>query len=90
MWMPPQTTRPPLRIFFKAIGTRAPTGAKTIAASSGSGGAVSESPAQCAPQVVITPACGLPGASPKQARDALRWCREAARALPELIEEGAG
>jgi methionine synthase II (cobalamin-independent) len=44
-------------------------------------------PAQCAPQVVITPACGLPGASPGQARDALRWCREAARVLPEMMSE---
>ena len=43
--------------------------------------------AQCAPQVVITPACGLAGASPKQARDALRWCREAAPILPEMMEE---
>jgi Cobalamin-independent synthase, Catalytic domain len=43
--------------------------------------------AQCAPQVVITPACGLAGASPKQARDALRWCREAAQILPEMMEE---
>ena len=43
--------------------------------------------AQCAPQVVITPACGLPGASPDQARDALRWCREAAAILPEMMEE---
>ena len=43
--------------------------------------------AQCAPQVVITPACGLPGASPAQARDALRWCREAAQILPEMMEE---
>ena len=43
--------------------------------------------AQCAPQVVITPACGLPGASPGQARDALRWCREAAAILPEMMEE---
>jgi hypothetical protein len=43
--------------------------------------------AQCAPQVVITPACGLPGASPAQARDALRWCREAAAILPEMMEE---
>jgi hypothetical protein len=42
--------------------------------------------AQCAPQVVITPACGLPGASPQQARDALRWCREAAAILPEMME----
>lgn len=44
-------------------------------------------PARCAPQVVITPACGLAGASPKQARDALRWCREAAQILPEMMEE---
>jgi hypothetical protein len=44
-------------------------------------------PAQCAPQVVITPACGLPGASPRQAREALRWCREAAQILPELMDE---
>jgi len=43
--------------------------------------------AQCAPQVVITPACGLPGASPAQAREALRWCREAAAILPEMMEE---
>ena len=40
MWMPPQTTRPPLRTWRSASGTRAPTGAKMIAASSGSGGAV--------------------------------------------------
>jgi methionine synthase II (cobalamin-independent) len=44
-------------------------------------------PATCAEQVVITPACGLAGASPDQARDALRWCREAARILPELMAE---
>jgi hypothetical protein len=44
-------------------------------------------PARCAPQVVITPACGLAGASPKQARDALRWCREAAAVLPEMMGE---
>jgi methionine synthase II (cobalamin-independent) len=43
--------------------------------------------AQCAPQVVITPACGLPAASPRQAREALRWCREAAAILPEMMEE---
>jgi hypothetical protein len=41
-------------------------------------------------QVVLTPACGLAGASPDYARAALARCREAARALPELIEEGAG
>jgi methionine synthase II (cobalamin-independent) len=44
-------------------------------------------PASCAEQVVITPACGLAGASPDQARNALRWCREAARILPELMAE---
>jgi Cobalamin-independent synthase, Catalytic domain len=43
--------------------------------------------AQCAPQVVITPACGLPGASPQQARDALHWCQEAAHVLPEMMNE---
>lgn len=45
------------------------------------------SPASCAEQVVITPACGLAGASPARARDALRWCREAGRILPELMAE---
>ena len=44
-------------------------------------------PAGCAEQVVITPACGLAGVSPAQAGDALRWCREAARILPELMAE---
>jgi methionine synthase II (cobalamin-independent) len=39
-------------------------------------------------QVVLTPACGLAGASPAGARAALARCREAARLLPELIEEG--
>jgi hypothetical protein len=40
-------------------------------------------------QVVLTPACGLAGASPAGARAALARCREAARLLPELIEERA-
>jgi hypothetical protein len=44
--------------------------------------------AQLAGQVVITPACGLAGASPASARDALAHCREAAGLVPELIEEG--
>jgi len=43
---------------------------------------------RCTEQVVITPACGLVGASPAYARAALARCREAARLLPELIEEG--
>jgi hypothetical protein len=39
-------------------------------------------------QAVITPACGLAaGASPAQTRAVLTRCREAARMLPELIEE---
>jgi hypothetical protein len=46
--------------------------------------------ASCAGQAVITPACGLAGASPAQARAALTRCREAASMLPELIEETGG
>ena len=38
-------------------------------------------------QAVVTPACGLAGASPAQARAALTRCREAAGMLAELIEE---
>ena len=45
--------------------------------------------AAVAAQVVITPACGLAGAPPEYARAALARCREAARLLPELIEEEA-
>ena len=41
-------------------------------------------------QAVITPACGLAGVSPDQARAALTRCREAASMLPELIEETGG
>jgi hypothetical protein len=44
----------------------------------------------CAEQAVITPACGLAGASPGQARAALTRCREAAGMLAELIEETGG
>jgi methionine synthase II (cobalamin-independent) len=45
--------------------------------------------ATLAGQVVITPACGLAGLRADAARAALALCREAAGALPELIEEGA-
>ena len=45
--------------------------------------------AAVAAQAVITPACGLAGASPEYARAALARCREAARRLPELVEEEA-
>ena len=41
----------------------------------------------CPVQAVITPACGLAGASPDQARAALTRCREAGSMLAELIEE---
>jgi methionine synthase II (cobalamin-independent) len=46
-------------------------------------------PGQAAGQVVITPACGLAGASPRQATDTLAHCREAATIVPELAEEKA-
>jgi methionine synthase II (cobalamin-independent) len=42
---------------------------------------------QMARQVVITPACGLAGASPAAALAALRHCREAALIAAEMIEE---
>ena len=45
-------------------------------------------PVSVAAQVVLTPACGMAGAAPGYARDAMARCREAARLLPELIEEG--
>jgi hypothetical protein len=44
-------------------------------------------PAACAPQVVITPACGLAGSHATGARATLKRAREAARILPELMEE---
>jgi hypothetical protein len=50
-------------------------------------------PATCAPQVVITPACGLAAvsaaaaASPATVQAVLRRCRDAARILPEIMEE---
>jgi methionine synthase II (cobalamin-independent) len=43
-----------------------------------------------AEQAVITPACGLAGASPAQARAALARCREAGVMLPEVAQEMAG
>ena len=46
--------------------------------------------ATAADQAVITPACGLAGASPVQARAELTRCREAGAMLPELIEETRG
>ena len=49
MWIPAQTTDPPSRTARSAAGTSSPIGAKTIAASSGSGGASDEPPAHAAP-----------------------------------------
>ena len=46
--------------------------------------------ATCAEQAVITPACGLAGASPAQARAALTRCHQAASMVPELVEETGG
>jgi len=46
--------------------------------------------ATCAEQAVITPACGLAGVSPAQARAVLTRCHQAASMLPELIEETGG
>jgi methionine synthase II (cobalamin-independent) len=40
-------------------------------------------------RVVITPPCGLAGVPPDDARGRLSRCREAAKLIPELIEEGA-
>jgi cobalamin-independent methionine synthase catalytic subunit len=45
-------------------------------------------PTRLTEQAVITPACGLAGATPGYARTALARCREAAQLIPELIEEG--
>jgi Cobalamin-independent synthase, Catalytic domain len=45
-------------------------------------------PGDVAAQVVLAPACGMAGATPAYARAAMARCREAARLLPELIEEG--
>src|ERR1039457_932851 len=46
--------------------------------------------ATCAKQAVITPSCGLAGASAAQARAALTRCHQAASMLAELIEDAGG
>jgi methionine synthase II (cobalamin-independent) len=45
------------------------------------------SPLSLAESVVVTPSCGLAGASPAYARAVLRHCREAGRILRESAEE---
>lgn len=49
MWMPAQTTVPPLRTARKAVGTSAPTGAKMSAASRLAGVATSLAAARVQP-----------------------------------------
>ena len=49
---------------------------------------IGQPPAAATASVVITPSCGLAGTTPAGARQILARCREAARILPELIEEG--
>jgi hypothetical protein len=48
---------------------------------------IGQPPAAATASVVITPSCGLAGATPAGARQTLAWCAEAARILPELMEE---
>jgi methionine synthase II (cobalamin-independent) len=45
------------------------------------------SPRSLTQSVVLTPACGLAGATPAYARSALRHCREAARIVHESAED---
>jgi len=48
---------------------------------------MAQPPANCAPQVVVTPACGLAGVSPERALAVLRRVRETAAILPEMMGE---
>jgi methionine synthase II (cobalamin-independent) len=52
--------------------------------------ALGMNPSDAAKQIVVTPACGLAGASPTRAVEALKHAREAARIVPELAEETTG
>jgi methionine synthase II (cobalamin-independent) len=89
-----ETVEGGLGLLIGAAGRRDEDAERTRPTPEGTANAVREvwqriglPPATCAGQVVITPACGLAGVSPEQARDALRWCREAGRILPELMAE---
>ena len=70
MWMPPQTTTPPLRVAASAAGTSAPAGAKMRAASSGAAGASSLPPAQAAPELRAN---AWPAASPGRVKAYTCW-----------------
>src|ERR1044072_6950421 len=63
MWIPAHTTRPPRSVTASALGTSAPTGAKMIAASSGSGGDSSLEPAHSQPRSRAKP---WPASSPQR------------------------
>jgi len=52
--------------------------------------ALGMNPAAAGRQIVVTPACGLAGATPTRAVEALAHSREAARIVPELAEESTG
>ncbi len=52
--------------------------------------ALGMNPADAGKQIVVTPACGLAGATPTRAVEALVHSREAARIVPELAEETTG
>ena len=78
MWIPAQTTMPPLAVAARADGTSAPTGAKMIAASSGSGGVSSDEPAQSAPR---ERANAWPCSSPARVK---------AKTLPSLVLRDLG
>jgi len=52
--------------------------------------ALGMNPSDAGRQIVVTPACGLAGATPTRAVEALAHSREAARIVPELAEETTG
>jgi methionine synthase II (cobalamin-independent) len=52
--------------------------------------ALGMAPSQAGRQIVVTPACGLAGATPTRANEALAHSREAGRIVPELAEETTG
>ena len=59
MWIPAQTTVPPFARTASAAGTSSPAGAKTIAASSSSGGRSSLPPAHSAPRLRANACVGV-------------------------------
>jgi methionine synthase II (cobalamin-independent) len=79
-----------LGIFAGAVPTRSPdtSPAQTARAVIDLWQRIGLQQALLSERVVVTPACGLAGESPARARDVLGRCREAARLIPELIEEG--